>query len=1746
MKKNVVRVLALVLVALMCLSLVPLAAHAEAHVHEMAEDHQDPTCVDNGFNQTYCPICNATFSMEYIPATGIHSFMNVEDEQYLIHEGDCEHAYQYWKSCSVCQQSAEEAYAKALDELYEELNNRKNRGEQADWEQIVKDRVLLLDEKYKFSYGGEGHHYVHVDHQEATCTSDGWKEYSYCDVCGEYFNYESIPAKGHRWGEYTQTKAPTCTEAGEKVRVCEVCDEKDVVVLPALGHAWGEFKVTKEATCTEDGSRERVCSVCNEKEIQVIPAAHKFGAYVVTLEPTCFVDGSRERVCTVCGHKEVEAIPAAHTYGEFTVTQEPTCYSTGAKTATCTVCGEEHTEWIDMVPHKYENGECVFCHEAMPEGYVAPSDDRTEITETANTETENTDNQTTEPETVDNQAAEPETADNQTAETTAPEQQGVEPAAEAAPVNTVTITFDGNGATGGSMEPQAFAEGSVQALSANAFTRDGYLFLGWDVAADGSAMGEDRFLDGEAVEVNSDVTLYAQWREINADVETQQTEASAETVSSFENVLNAQGLTEIDPSAMVVQNVTPLNENGEKMSNEEVAARGGVIFDMPLPDTYEEGHEIEVYHQNSETGEWERVTTYTVQGDKVIVCLKHFSPVVTLDRTAIGGTLSTNDSAMLGANNVTKIEIYKTTDSDTPVSEAKYGDTLRVAVQPASTAYKYQWYRIVTEGADPAIISGATNSTYAPTKEDVPYYINCSVYEDDPTDAKSADNSVHMRLDVPFPVNILGLGTVVTTNEDKPNNLPAVTITKEHTSNPESETFYINALTENEVNLMVTPASGKVIRYVKENGTTIISASKNPKTYNIKSVAKSQETHQFNVYFDDYNVNVSETTAMLPSDISTDKNADIKKSFLDAYVNKLELTDDEYAYYYVTPCWNGSPATPISDNDIIAIGGFTFFLDMPKEVTPSNYSTYDVHVYHYVKNTNTWENVSFTEDYATIDGVDKIRAKIENFSSFSPFAIVAVPSISVNFDANGGAGEEMPAETGVKGEKIIVPKCTYVAPLGHTFLKWNTETNGSGDSYKPGDEITLDEPMTLFAQWAEGFTITFNDNDSDNTDTYGTLVTGEMDEQHIYTDGTKYYNEEGEELTEVPTLNTNQFSLKNHQFKGWSTASGSGNVVVYEDRNKIDDSDKAEADRKPITANTTLYAVWERTQVSISYNANGGSGSDMADQSAPKNSSVKLRTNTYTAPYSNQMFAGWSTTPTGNVEYTDGQTIDAPASDITLYAVWRDKVTIHFYPDSDSGTGTGTMTDQIVPSGVETALKANGFTAPSGKAFVEWNERKDGTGKGYANKEKVTLTGDTYLYAQWKDGIKLSYDPNGGTLRTSAGEFTTARSWTIPQDEEYTLYTQDELKLTYDGYEFEGWALTASAKTPKEGWEKTNEPITVAEGFSKDTTIYAVWKRVKIADTVTISGDKTGSDPNAIWGETLTANVFDPVFKTGFTYTWKVGDIEVQKGESNELVVLPEYYGKDITCTVSHPQAENEVVSNIKTVGVYAVEEDGELRIVNSSTKYPGLYYEVPLIFGAIPGSTYYKDGKAATVPESASSGAFPITEPGVYVFGDTTYVATQWWTIGYSSSSGSGDNSGSGNTTMKRGSTTLTSSTRIKSGDVTLLEPYNTINGYSNVWLVRDGSSITDITLTVKPASSSYGHVSRNGSGFNSSGSEQIISLGTIDEPELYEVIYNKSSSSPRTGDMSNLGLWSALCLVSFVGVTTILTSARKRKNRG
>ncbi|MBQ6020659.1 MAG: hypothetical protein IJL26_10850, partial [Clostridia bacterium] len=111
------------------------------------------------------------------------------------------------------------------------------------------------------------HHKTHCDGDSEittapTCEGTGVRTY-YCAFCAgktKVTRTETVAATGHKWGAWTETKAPTCEGKGSEKRVCKN-DKSHVQTrdVNPTGHAWGEWKVTTPPTCTEEGVETRVC-----------------------------------------------------------------------------------------------------------------------------------------------------------------------------------------------------------------------------------------------------------------------------------------------------------------------------------------------------------------------------------------------------------------------------------------------------------------------------------------------------------------------------------------------------------------------------------------------------------------------------------------------------------------------------------------------------------------------------------------------------------------------------------------------------------------------------------------------------------------------------------------------------------------------------------------------------------------------------------------------------------------------------------------------------------------------------------------------------------------------------------------------------------------------------------------------------------------------------------------------------------------------------------------------------------------------------------------------------------------------------------------------------------------------------------------------------------------------------------------------------------------------------------------------
>ena len=85
----------------------------------------------------------------------------------------------------------------------------------------------------------------------------------------------------------------------------------------------------------------------------------------------------------------------------------------------------------------------------------------------------------------------------------------------------------------------------------------------------------------------------------------------------------------------------------------------------------------------------------------------------------------------------------------------------------------------------------------------------------------------------------------------------------------------------------------------------------------------------------------------------------------------------------------------------------------------------------------------------------------------------APAQVNVSYDANGGTGT-MESITGDVGSEIVIGQNGF-ARSGYTFTGWNTQADGKGTAYKPGDSFTLtDKDTVLYAQWNKLVTVSFD------------------------------------------------------------------------------------------------------------------------------------------------------------------------------------------------------------------------------------------------------------------------------------------------------------------------------------------------------------------------------------------------------------------------------------------------------------------------------------------------------------------------------------------------------------------------------------------------------------------------------------------------------------------------------------------------
>ena len=321
------------------------------------------------------------------------------------------------------------------------------------------------------------------------------------------------------------------------------------------------------------------------------------------------------------------------------------------------------------------------------------------------------------------------------------------------------------------------------------------------------------------------------------------------------------------------------------------------------------------------------------------------------------------------------------------------------------------------------------------------------------------------------------------------------------------------------------------------------------------------------------------------------------------------------------------------------------------------------------------------------------------------------------------------------------------ARTGYSFVKWNTEPDGSGTDYANQVSFPMNVlGISLYAQWSpNSYNVTFNANGGAGTMTAQSIVFDQS----------------------VP-LRENTFTRARYTFAGWNTlANGTG--VSY-----------AQGASYPMTSlGATLYAQWEPISYNVTFNANLGSGV-MNPQPIPFNLSRPLNSNEFTR--TGYRFNRWTTLSnnTGTV-YADNASLTMNAEGITLFANWIANSYDIVY-DGNQATG-GTMANTPVNFNSTVTLRANSFSR-IGYAFAGWNTQADGQGTAYTNSNTLVPMNQLgfTLYAQW---TPIAYNV---TFNANAGTGTMANQ-SILFDSSGLLIPNT---FTRNGFTFAGWNTLAN------------------------------------------------------------------------------------------------------------------------------------------------------------------------------------------------------------------------------------------------------------------------------------------------------------------------------------------------------------------
>ena len=421
-------------------------------------------------------------------------------------------------------------------------------------------------------------------------------------------------------------------------------------------------------------------------------------------------------------------------------------------------------------------------------------------------------------------------------------------------------------------------------------------------------------------------------------------------------------------------------------------------------------------------------------------------------------------------------------------------------------------------------------------------------------------------------------------------------------------------------------------------------------------------------------------------------------------------------------------------------------------------------------------------------------------------------------------------------------KAKYTATVKLNGGSYNGSTKDFTISKYPGEEISIGAPTRSKHNFT-GYKLTMDNNDGDaptsvtqsasgfkgimqmgnftlnaqwtpwkHTVRYDANAGNDASVKGIPASQSKTANVDIKLSSGVPTRN-------GYTFLGWNTqADGTGT--------KYDPGSNYAADQNGGTVN--LYAKWTPWTYNIKYDQNVKSTSSsktVTDMPAAqtKTQEIDVTLSSMTPKRNGYIFAGWSTSANGSVEYKPGsrftKDLDSNGASITLYAVWTPwKHTIHYNSNIPTNAPTGTTTVSNMPGDQtktfdEKLMISSNKPTRKGYNFAGWSTSANGNvvyqpGAEYKNDQNG---GTVTLYAKWTAWKHtVHYNANGGDQNS------------VPTDQTKTFdqaIILSDKKPTRHGYNFVRWNTKADG---------TGTSYEAKGNYNHDqnggtVTLYAIW-----------------------------------------------------------------------------------------------------------------------------------------------------------------------------------------------------------------------------------------------------------------------------------------------------------------------------------